>query len=213
MPSWNRPTATSRGSPRCSSSWMASSYAAAASSSRPSARRASARSVRQTEAILAALRSPASARRWNRVRASSSGPSAAWASPLMLQGPAEMAMAHRQVVGRALVGRLAGRHRLGEEPPRQRYGFRRPAGIDQPIDGGRSGQVAGVAPAGILQGRGRALAHRHRALESTGPAQVLKQGLHRVCLVDHRLHADRAARRGASSATRAPPAGWAAPGA
>ena len=53
-----------------------------------------------------------------------------------------------------------------------------------------------MAPAGILQSRGRALAHRYRALEGTGPAQVLKQGLHRVCLVDHRLHADRAARRG-----------------
>ena len=105
-------------------------------------------------------------------------------------------MAHRQVVGRDLVGRLAGRRRLGEEPPRERYGFRRPAGIDQSIDGGRSGQVAGMAPARILQSRGRALAHRYRALEGTGTAQVLEQGLHRVCLVDHRLHANRAARRG-----------------
>ena len=129
----------------------------------------------------------------------------------LLQGPAETGMAHRQVVGRDLVSRLAGCHRLGEEPPRERYGFRRPAGIDQPIDGGRSGQVAGVAPAGILQSRGRALAHRYRALEGTGPAQVLKQGLHRACLVDHRLHADRAARRGSRSATPAPPGGWAAP--
>ena len=100
-------------------------------------------------------------------------------------------MAHRQVVGRAVVGSLAGRHRLGKEPPSQWYGFRRPSGIDQPIDGGRSGQVAGVAPARILKGRGRALANCDRALESTGPAQVLKQDLHGVCLVNDRLDVDR----------------------
>ena len=211
MPSWNRPTATVRGSPCCWASSMASSYAAAASSSRPRCREGIG-SIGQADRG----HSDGAAVAGFRQELEPSAGLVEWTQrglglAALLQGPAEMRMAHRQVVGRAFVGRLAGRHRLGEEPPRQRYGFRRPAGIDQPIDGGRPGQVAGVAPAGILQSRGRALAHRYRALEGTGPAQVLEQGLHGVCLVDHRLHANRAARRELASATPAPPASWAAP--
>ena len=125
------------------------------------------------------------------------------------QGPAEKAMAHRQVVGRALVGRLAGRHRLGEEPPRERYGFRRPAGIDQPIDGGRSGQVAGVAPARILQGRGRALAHRTApGAHGAGPGSEAGTPPSLPGRSPTPRRSRRPPRR--ASATRAPPGGWAA---
>ena len=211
MPSWNRPTAASRGSPRCSASLMASSYAAAASSSRPRARRASARSVRQTEAIL----SGAAVAGFRQELEPSAG-LVEWTQrglglAALLQGPAETDMAHRQVVGRDLVGRLAGRRRLGERaaaravrlPPPGRHRSADRWWSIRPGSGHGSSQNPSEP-----QPRARAPLPRAGA-HGDGPGT----GAGTPPSLPGRSPTPRRSRRPprVASATRAPPGGWAAP--